>query len=79
MAQTKPTKSVDETTAASHASLPAERAFVLQLRSDADPGRGIVRGRVEHIVSGDAAPFESVDDLCGFVRRALKSGPKSTL
>jgi hypothetical protein len=33
------------------------------------------RGRVEHVVSGDAAPFESVDDLYGFMRRALKSGP----
>jgi hypothetical protein len=52
----------------SRAGLPAERAFVIQLRADADLERGIVRGRLEHVLSGAAAQFESVEQLIGGMR-----------
>lgn len=45
------------------ATLPAERAFVVQLRADADPAGGVVRGRIEHVVSGAASLFDSVEQL----------------
>jgi hypothetical protein len=52
----------------SRAPLPAERAFVVQLRADADLGRGSVHGRVEHIVSGTAGLFDSVEQLIAWMR-----------
>jgi hypothetical protein len=52
--------------AASRAPLPAGLAFVVQLRADADLPRGRVQGRVEHVISGTAARFESLDQLLGF-------------
>ena len=51
-------------------SLPAGRAFVVQLRADADLARGVVRGRVEHVVSGVAALFDSVEQLLARMRDA---------
>ncbi|MBX3027833.1 hypothetical protein KF840_23305 [bacterium] len=53
--------------------LPAERAFVVQLRADADPGGGVVRGRIEHLTTGLAAVFESVEELVAHMRAALRS------
>jgi hypothetical protein len=53
------------------ASLPAERAFVVQLRADADPGRGAVSGRIEHVSSGTAALFDSVDELIAWMHGAI--------
>jgi hypothetical protein len=53
------------------AAIPANRAFVCQLASAADPGRGILVGRVEHVTSGRAAHFRSVEDLISFMGRVL--------
>jgi hypothetical protein len=53
------------------AALPAERAFVVQLRADADLARGIVAGRIEHVVSGVAASFESIEQMVGCMRDAV--------
>ncbi|HLK10844.1 MAG TPA: hypothetical protein VKW76_05650 [Candidatus Binatia bacterium] len=55
------------------AALPAGRAFVVQLYADADLANGVVRGRVEHVVSGVAARFDSVADLIGWMARAASS------
>ena len=55
----------------SRAALPAERAFVVQLRADADLARGVISGRVEHVVSGAAALFESMEQLIACMRDAL--------
>lgn len=44
---------------------------MLQLRADLDVGGGAVAGRVEHVVSGRAARFESVGELLAFIARAL--------
>jgi hypothetical protein len=43
---------------------------VVQLRADADLQRGVVRGRVEHVVSGVAALFDSVEQLLAQMRDA---------
>ena len=46
---------------------PPEGAFVLQFASRAEP----FMGRVEHVVTGQAARFESREDLTNFIRRVL--------
>jgi hypothetical protein len=53
------------------AALPADRAFVVQLRADADIARGVVSGRIEHVSSDAAALFESVEQLIDCIRDAV--------
>ena len=48
-------------------SLPARRAFVVQLYAEAQVEQGHFRGRVEHLVSHQAAHFESLEDLLAFI------------
>lgn len=50
------------------------RVFVVHLRVDADPGQGVFRGRVQHVRSGDAAHFDTLDELGAFL--ALCVGPE---
>lgn len=52
-------------------SLPSNRAFVVQLRWDADVEHGDFRGRVEHLVSMQAAHFESVEELTAFIAQVV--------
>ncbi|WP_143301698.1 hypothetical protein [Candidatus Entotheonella palauensis] len=52
--------------------LPTSRAFVLQLRADSRVENGHVAGRVEHVVSGRATHFQSVDELLTFIAGALR-------
>jgi len=52
---------------------PAERSFVVQLRSDSDPSTGVVRGRVEHVVSNRAAVFDSLYDLAHFFSETVRA------
>ena len=65
--------------ASARPTLPAERAFVVQLRADADLARGVVRGRLEHLVSGTAALFESVEQLLAGMQDALRCRPTAAL
>lgn len=51
-------------------SLPADHAFVIQLRQAAAPPHDL-SGRVEHVVSGRAKRFESLADLLAFVGAVL--------
>ena len=53
------------------APLPAERAFVVQLRAQADPRGNLFTGRVEHMASGTAVRFDSAEDLLAFITRVL--------
>ncbi len=46
---------------------PPEGAFVLQFASKSER----FMGRVEHVVSGQAARFESREDLMSFIRRVF--------
>ena len=52
-------------------SLPSDRAFVIQVRGDANPVEGDFRGRVEHLVSLQATHFESVEELTAFIARVV--------
>ena len=62
--------------APTHAPLPADRAFVVQIRADADLASGDLRGRLEHVTSGSVAVFESVEQLVSSMRAAVVSGAR---
>jgi hypothetical protein len=47
------------------------RAFVIQLRQKADPGAADLAGRIEHVDSGRADHFGSVDELVRFIVQTL--------
>jgi hypothetical protein len=51
--------------------LPAARAFVVQLHVEADPVQGRLTGRVEHVVSGQAAHFDTLEGLLAFIERVI--------
>lgn len=50
---------------------PARRAFVVQIHSEAEVAQDGVRGRVEHIVSGRATHFGTVEALVQFIVQVL--------
>jgi hypothetical protein len=54
-------------------SLPADQAFVVQVHVDAEVGKGRFFGRTEHIVSGQATHFDSVEALVAFITRVLEA------
>jgi hypothetical protein len=45
----------------------AGRSFRIQFREEADIARSICSGRIEHLRSGDAAHFSTVEELLSFV------------
>jgi hypothetical protein len=49
----------------------ANHAFVVQLSREALGTRDSFRGRAEHVVSGRATHFETVDELLAFTEREL--------
>ena len=51
--------------------LSVHRAFVVQLRAETDVEQGRFVGRVEHVVSGQAAQFQSLEELLAFIARVL--------
>ena len=51
--------------------LPVQRAFVVQLHATAAVAHGQLTGRVEHVLSGQAAHFHSMDELLAFIARVL--------
>jgi len=57
--------------AAGPAPLSVYRAFVVHFRENRDVGRGDVTGRVEHVLSGQSAHFESLQELLTFIARVL--------
>ncbi len=46
---------------------PSERAFVLQFHREADLKIGRFLGRIEHVASGRAGHFQSLEELVAFV------------
>lgn len=52
-------------------SLPAKRAFVVQVRADAKVDQGQWQGRVEHLVSFQSARFQSLEELLAFMVKIL--------
>jgi hypothetical protein len=52
--------------------LSPKRAFVVQFHADTELGTGPVSGRVEHVVSGQATAFLSLEVLLAFMDRVLR-------
>jgi len=57
-------------------SLPAKRAFVVQVHADAQVKQGQWKGRVEHLVSGEAEHFDSLEELTAFIVQTLTKQPQ---
>ena len=57
--------------AAERSPLSPHRAFVVQFRVETEVEQGRFVGRVEHVVSGQAAHFQSVEELLAFMARVL--------
>ena len=57
--------------------LSVSRAFVVQFDPSTDVARGQLAGRVEHVVSGQAAPFHSLEALLAFIGEQLSAGPRA--
>lgn len=51
--------------------LSPRRAFVVQFRVETNVEVGQIAGRVEHVVSGQATHFQSLDELLSFIMRML--------
>ncbi len=52
-------------------SLPTHHAFVVQFRAETELERDQCAGRVEHVVSGQATHFSSLEELVAFMARVL--------
>jgi len=55
------------------AHLSVHRAFVVQFRSDTAAEQGYLAGRVEHVVSGQATDFQSLETLLAFIAQVLRA------
>jgi hypothetical protein len=51
--------------------LSPHRAFVVQFRAETAVEHGRCTGRVEHVVSGQATHFDSMEELVAFIARIL--------
>ena len=54
---------------------PTQRAFVIQVHTDAAVEQGHVWGRVEHIVSGRITYFQNSEELMQFIVQVLTGTP----
>jgi hypothetical protein len=57
---------------------PAQRAFVVQLAAAAPSEPDVPLGRVEHVVSGQAAPFASWAECVAFIEQVVAAEPPPT-
>ena len=57
--------------AAERSPLSPHRAFVVQFRAETAVEQGRFVGRVEHVVSGQATQFQSLEELAAFMGRVL--------
>jgi len=64
-----PAKTYGKLHTESPSSLP--RAFVVQFRKETNVARGKVSDRVEHVVTGQATHFASVEELLAFIEEVL--------
>jgi hypothetical protein len=55
-----------------HGALRPEHAFVVQFGPATQVDAGQVEGRVEHLVSRQAARFQSLEALLAFISRVLR-------
>ena len=52
-------------------SLPTKRVFVVQMHVEAQVEQGQWKGRVEHLASGEADHFDSLEELAAFIVQTL--------
>jgi len=57
-------------------SLPANKAFVVQLHADAQVEHGEFKGRVEHVVSYKSTHFHSLKELTVFMVQVVTTLPE---
>ena len=57
---------------------PIQHAFVVQLAAETTLDATGITGRVEHLVSGQAIRFESVEALCAFMVARLQEVQQTT-
>jgi hypothetical protein len=55
-----------------HPAFSPSRAFVVQFLEETQVEAGYMVGRVEHVISGEAMHFRSLDALLGFLARVLR-------
>ena len=55
------------------AHLSVHRAFVVQFQSDTAVEQGHLAGRVEHVISGQATAFQSLETLLAFIAQVLRA------
>ena len=48
-------------------------AFVVQFQSDTAVEQGHLTGRVEHVISGQATAFQSLETLLAFIAQVLRA------
>ena len=53
--------------------LVARRAFVVQFRAETEFAQARCAGRVEHVVSGQATDFQSLETLLAFMAQVLRA------
>ncbi len=58
------------------APLSVHHAFVVHLRVNSDIARQHLTGLVEHVVSGQATHFQSLEELLAFMKRVLTQSEK---
>ena len=58
--------------------LSVHQAFVVQFAADTQIDTGRIAGRVEHVVSGQVARFESLEVLLAFFDRVLQERRRDT-
>jgi hypothetical protein len=51
--------------------LAPEHAFVIQFHANTDVGTGRMTGRIEHVASGQALHFDSLEALLACIARGL--------
>ena len=64
--------------APSQPSLPSNRVFVVQFRTQPPEGPAGYDGRVEHLVSGQVVRFHSLEELLAFMTRVLAEVEQQT-
>jgi len=57
--------------AAERSPLSPHQAFVVQFRAETAVEQGRFVGRVEHVVTGQATHFQSLEELVAFIGRVL--------
>ena len=54
---------------------PSERAFVIQLKQEADPAQQLFVGRVVHLTSGEEQRFRTSQEAVSFITRIVADLP----